>query len=289
MGNIGLTLWCLSVQETFVQSFVDSFPGPNRMHWSLGKEGFCAQTMKGELVMTCRQLQSKAPLKSQSLRPNLQSLDVKQLSDIQQMYGKVPPQIHLEGTKGYCRPHWTKSFPSHKRKKRTSVHVASKLVTCLRQTSRNPTWWFSAFLKLCGIQSSNVSEADEPSTFNQISQKQESCKVRFRGKTPPAEIGRKWSGSLELPRNQQRDVGILGCESHETNQRINVQTKCKANKRKARRRSSGRGMQSAMANGERWRVRFVEISWNMGLWYALMCFWSRGLCQSKSGRLNQCR
>lgn len=228
--------------------------------------------MKGELVMTCRQLQSKAPLKSQSLRPNLQSLDVKQLSDIQQMYGKVPPQIHLEGTKGYCRPHWTKSFPSHKRKKRTSVHVASKLVTCLRQTSRNPTWWFSAFLKLCGIQSSNVSEADEPSTFNQISQKQESCKVRFRGKTPPAEIGRKWSGSLELPRNQQCDVGTLGCESHETNQRINVQTKCKANKRKARRRSSGRGMQSAMANGERWRVRFVEISWNMGLWYALMCF-----------------
>ena len=126
---------------------------------------------------------------------------------------------------------------------------------------------FVAFKAATSLKLTNL----QPSTFNQISQKQESCKVRFRGKTQPAEIGRKWSGSLEL-QTKECDVWTLGCESHETNQRINVQAKCKANKRKARRRSSGRGMQSAMANGERWQVRFVEISWNMGLWYALMCF-----------------
>ena len=178
MGSIGRTLWCLSVRETFVQSYVDSFPGPNRMHWNLGKKGFCVrQTMKREFVMTRGHvvLQSKAPLKSQSRRPNLQSLiDVKQLSDIQQMYGKVPPQIHLDGTKGYCRPHWTKSFPSHKRKKRTSSFGnAPKFFTWLKQTSRNLTWWFNSFLKLCGIQKATSLKLNlQPSP--RFSEKQES-------------------------------------------------------------------------------------------------------------------
>ena len=51
--------------------------------------------------------------------PQFTNISAEMLSEIQQMYGKVPPQIHLDATKGVRRPHWTKAFPSHKRKRST--------------------------------------------------------------------------------------------------------------------------------------------------------------------------
>lgn len=114
----------------------------------------------------------------------------KMLSEIQQMYGKVPPQIHLPSTKGRSCPHWTKAFPSHKRKRRTwqlcscgfvDVPVVNMGVSSNWEPQKNDGLLLHHIIN---IKDYNRMIWGTPNLFRNTPQRMAICSLRLESRTP---------------------------------------------------------------------------------------------------------